>query len=364
MIRVCVCHRGTTDTNEVEAAFEAMDTSTAPPPEAAAPAPAAEPAVTPSAADETNATQQHSEPLSNDVTPAVRVERSEQTHTDGNTVQHVTTETSTQQFGGTTLTKHTTTREEVRQAGLPNLSAAYPVREHQISPMAAPAKPTVFQPSPQSQQRGVWQPSGAKIPLKVTSAPRNVKVEHNVDRSVTMSFGLSAPSRDDVKENISPARTPVNYSAPPPPPAQPMPTNKRPGCWHPSYIPDMPPQRAPSPPEPAPKYEKLPAPVENEPSHFPFWEQWAKEEPETLARFTYQHLMNILTGPGGDEWDGQDSPMTFFKKKSKFCWVCVDLTSLEQQEYLFFFLTLKVLYMTGWNCSKIYVHVRVLVFIK
>ena len=188
---------------------------------------------------------------------------------------------------------------------------------------SAPVKPSVFRASG---SQGMWQPSTARLPLKVTSAPQNVKVEHNFDQSVTMSFGLAPPPpRADVnKENfISPTTVHTIASAKPvpshPTPEHLMPTNTRPGCWHPSFIPDVPDRPLDqSPLEPMSVQEKYPKLVESEPSHFPFWEQWAREEPETLAKFTYEHLMRILNDPSGEfESNVDPSIRPFLRKKSK-----------------------------------------------
>ena len=221
-------------------------------------------------------------------------------------------------------------REQVVETTVTPVFAARPeatatrrtrVTSSQAAPKkSAPVKPTVFRASG---SQGVWQPSPARLPLKVTSAPQNVKVEHNFDQSVTMSFGLAPPTADVNKENIISPTTVQHISSAMPmtshtPTDHVMPTNKRPGCWHPSFVPDMPDRELQSPPEPLPKYEKLPRLVESEPSHFPFWEQWAREEPETLAKFTYEHLMRILTDPSSDfEASVDPSIRPFLRKKSK-----------------------------------------------
>ena len=104
--------------------------------------------------------------------PQQGVRREEQTLTDGNTTRHITTETRTEQFGGTTLTK--VTREEVSRTT--DRRPAFPVD---------PPQPV--------QRPGTWQPK------RVVAAPSGVSVQHNPDRSVTMTIGFAGD-----KENVAP----------------------------------------------------------------------------------------------------------------------------------------------------------------
>ena len=113
--------------------------------------------------------------------------REERNYKEGDTTKHVTTETSKQQVGGTTITK--VKRETVTQFG---------------------QKPTMFSvsnvagsvPPARVQQPGIWTPAGG--PSKMTvSAPSGVHVQQNPDESVTMTIGFN-PQQEEVKENIAP----------------------------------------------------------------------------------------------------------------------------------------------------------------
>ncbi|ELT99795.1 hypothetical protein CAPTEDRAFT_228680 [Capitella teleta] len=214
--------------------------------------------------------------------------REQRTEREGDATRQVTTETTKETFGGTTVTK--VRRQEVT-------SFDPQVQQFQPTHSATPA-----------QKPGVWQPSGhgAKPPSVVSmSAPSGVNVQHNDDRSFTLSFGFGS----DQKENISPHQQPQQQ--------EPLfKVNKvqnaasKPGTWQPAHVP------APAAPAPAP------APMEVEPeepdrthdvNQAPIWGSGA---PPNLSsdRPKAFHLQRILiegTGSGSEDYSGPDSPGGF-----------------------------------------------------
>lgn len=118
----------------------------------------------------------------------------------GDQTKRVTTQTSQHQIGTTTITK--VQREEITHSGVgPGLSS-YPIQEKRS---VSPYRPAMFNVSNSlasgAKPTGLWKPTGqAHTAPLVVSASGGVNLEHNKDSSVTMSFGIG-----ESKENIAPA---------------------------------------------------------------------------------------------------------------------------------------------------------------
>ena len=195
--------------------------------------------------------------------PQQGVRREEQTLTDGNTTRHITTETRTEQFGGTTLTK--VTREEVSRTT--DRRPAFPV-------------------DPPAQRPGTWQPK------RVVAAPSGVSVQHNPDRSVTMTIGFAGD-----KENVAPPSSQSMFRV--------SKVSTESNVWQP--------QQAPRQPQPQPQPQQ-PQPTSQMDYH-------AAMQPLTCdtgdinGELTAHVLRRILyDGSGSDECHTPDSP---FGRKSR-----------------------------------------------
>ena len=282
--------RGSSDANAVDAALQTLGAQYQPPPTSAPTAPAAAPAPAPAQAPAVNGFQS-SQP---------NVVRQQQTFNDGNTQRQVTTETKTEKFGGTTLTK--VTRQEVT-------SSSY----------SSPPKPKT------------WQPVSAGVP-KVTSvrAPPGVNVSQNpMDQSITLTLGL-----EDNKENNmapSPARAP-SYVPPSKSTTQQsmfrvnkVCTQQPKGIWQPSFIPDLPdrgPLEQTNLMEDMPEFHHEPEPVPVQPEPAP-----PAPQPSALRPADdYDGTRRPLLEQSEDEYarmmlhmimHGPESPNTMYMKKSK-----------------------------------------------
>lgn len=141
--------------------------------------------------------------------PTGHVKREERSFTEGNKEKHVTTETSTQKFGGTTLTK--ITREEVSRTKFGSEPVLEPISDSkpvfQVSKIggAKPLKPNA------------WSPAASSTPAKPVGfnvrAPGDVRVQQHPDQSVTMTIGIHKPDEEG-KENVSPSHQPPMFKVP------------------------------------------------------------------------------------------------------------------------------------------------------
>jgi hypothetical protein len=200
-----VCYRGASDPNTVDAALQSLGT---------------EYQAAPSSAPPAHTPQAPSSSVQNGYSAPIRTCQ-QQTFSDGNTQHQVTRETTTHQFGGTTLT--TVTRQEVTSSVSP---AAY---------RAPPSKPKAWAPA-----------SGGGImnPVSRVQAPPGVHVSHNpADQSITLTLGLA-----DNKEN---QRGPSPVAAAYVPPSKQstqqsmfrinkVSTQQPKAIWQPSFIPELP----------------------------------------------------------------------------------------------------------------------------
>ena len=209
--------------------------------------------------------------------------RQERTIQEGNSTTHVTTDTSTENIGGNTVTR--TRREITTTIGGGGDSPADRPSMFNVAANTGGAGP----------KPGVWAPSGGGAGRgggpgrgggggagrgrgMTVKAPRGINVMQNTDRSVTMSLGFGG----DAKENVSPHRSPPRQrQAPHHSPARPMhpapqhspvrpklaassspmfsvkkvSTNQpSSGAWNPGNVPTAPKKFAPEP-EPVPMHQ-------------------------------------------------------------------------------------------------------------
>ena len=126
---------------------------------------------------------------------APSVKREERSFQDGNQEKHITTETSTQKFGGTTLTK--ITREEVSRTKIGGGDTAEPKPVFQVPKFGGATQ----------NKNGTWAPPGGSTTVKTggvsITAPSGVHVQQNPDQSVTMTLGIHKPYEEG-KENVAP----------------------------------------------------------------------------------------------------------------------------------------------------------------
>lgn len=285
------------------------------------------------------------------------VSRLRQMFQQGDTTKEITTETSKQQIGGTTITK--VKREEITHSGVGPSLSPYPIQEQRgqsprtassgshsgVGPSLSPypiqeprgQSPRTTSPMFQvsnnigsgTKKPGVWAPSGqvhkpvSGQNLKVT-APSAVNVAHNPDKSVTMSFGI------DSKENIAPQ---INQPQQQQPKAVPSFNVKKnvtgappAGPWQPATSVPVKHQQAPI--APAPLQQQAPENTEDF-THFPFeaptWRAKDPSQMDTSDPFVDDNIVNVHLakilheGPGSDYESGNESPGTFWTKKSMFC---------------------------------------------
>ena len=206
------CSRGVNDAGRIDSVLKEYETKL----KSVQPSSFSKPAAPPSA-------PQPLQPLSNGVfggaSPSQQVRREEKTLQEGNTTRHITTETRTEQFGSSTLTK--VTREEVSRTTERPVSRT---AEHPVSrPAERPVSRTAEHPVPRTAEHPVsrtaehlvepgWRPSTWQ-PKRVVTAPSGVSVLHNPDSSVTMTIGFSGD-----KENVAPPQAPASQT----PASQPM----------------------------------------------------------------------------------------------------------------------------------------------
>lgn len=238
---------------------------------------------------------------------------------------HVTTETTTQQLGGSTvLTK--VRREEVFQSGRSPALSPYPgqqqrgvqrpVQQSVQPPAQHPVDPeqTMFKvPQVSSAPKpGVWQPSGApQVKSFKVEAPEGVSVEHHPDQSVTMTLGVGGQPWQN-QENVQPEPAPQHYQ---PPPQQPL--------FNPHKFTPTTGGEAYRPAAPLSQYQPEQAPP-SEPTYDHYYsydtqdggggEMMTEEEHDMLKKVMYSRI--ALEG-GSESESGADSPTAWFRSKSK-----------------------------------------------
>lgn len=244
--------------------------------------------------------------------PGAEVRREERTLQDGNTTKHITTETRTEQFGGTKLTK--ITREEVSQTfGGSGRSGRNVGQQPTFSaPQPQPPRFQVSNVASNKPKPGTWTPSGTGPTVKAggmtVTAPGGVHVQQHPDQSVTMTIGMHQPEHNEGKENVAPHRPTFNVPV--------VPTKSKPGVWQPSFTPAPPKPRPPSP---------LQEPMYEEPSESSDFPKWAfpdgKAEPFQRANAPGPlplPLTRILHEGSGSDSSGPDTPTGLSKKKKMF----------------------------------------------
>ncbi len=300
------------------------------------------------------------------------VRRTQQTFYDGDTTRQVTTETSQQQFGSTTVTK--VRREEVSTSGGWPASPSTPHRQTHYEektssyPGSVPTfSVTKFGSSTTQQSKpGVWAPSGAGGGGLSVSAPEGVHVQQNPDQSVTMTVGLGSPRQHDLASPRHRDTSPSGYQAPQSEPLEKharhfnvskVQVGNKPDVWAPGsdgleapvlrpFMVDTPskwsptPARKPIPPETAPKpqlkqptqYDPAPEPQydvpDAQPDPRPAWMQLDPAHrdspisriPSNPALIEPLHFSELIRGGESfsDEDEYLDSPNTF-ARKSAYC---------------------------------------------
>ena len=295
--------------------------------------------------------------------------RTQQTFYDGDTTRQVTTETSQQQFGSTTVTK--VRREEViSEGGYPSPSTAHKQVHIQQNNVSTPypqggaggsGVPTFsvtrFESSTQPQQKpGVWAPSGTGGGGLSVSAPEGVHVHKNSDQSVTMTVGLGSPRQHGTPSPRQRDASPSQYDQ-----GKHVPQfsvskvgGNRPDMWVPGGGGDAPvlkpftvpapkwsptTSRKPTPPEVAPKpqlppqYEPQRPPnddldaVPDGPPPRPHWSHLdpsARDSPitripENPPQIEPMHFSELIRGESfSDDDDYLDSPTTALRKSMYF----------------------------------------------
>ena len=223
--------------------------------------------------------------------------RTQETFYDGHTTSRVTTETSQQQFGSTTVTK--VRREEVSTSGgwpSQNTAQRHVHYEQESIGASQPGGATgsgggggggatastfnvsKFGSTTQQRKPDIWAPSGAGGGRLTISTPEGVHVQQNADQSITMSFGLASPRQQGMasprqqetcrsqQQQHDPSRHVPQFNVS-------KVGGSRPGIWAPGGGGDVPvlrpfaveapkwsptPKRKPEPPETAPKPQRPP----------------------------------------------------------------------------------------------------------
>ncbi len=183
--------------------------------------------------------QQMASPRMQRARASPNVQRTQQTFVDGDSTRQVTTETSQQQFGSTTVTK--VRREEVSTSGGGWQSPLTQRHEYIQEPSMAPPVFNVPKIGSGPQRKpGVWAPPGADPGYDVTAA-EGVHVNYNPDHSVTMTLGMHSPRQMDY--NQEPSHAP--YKSIPQFNVAKIGTDQPSGIWNPGGAP--PPRKSPQP---------------------------------------------------------------------------------------------------------------------
>eukprot|EP00918_Siedleckia_nematoides_P080813 GHVU01177284.1.p1 GENE.GHVU01177284.1~~GHVU01177284.1.p1 ORF type:complete len:849 (+),score=117.59 GHVU01177284.1:190-2736(+) len=203
-----IVFRGSSDRNAINSAFQQLGSQLKPVPasaiaqEASQKAAYTDPSSTPAAPAVSQNVPQRT--VNGYAAPGSFSQRQEQHFQEGDTQRHVTTETSKQTFGGTTLTK-VTRREESSSYGAPSAFQPAPQKPAAMFNVSSVAAPSTNKP-------GVWAPSGGGAPLQSQrplniSAPSGVSVSQNPDQSISMTIGLGGFDAGNTgKENIAPVQ--------------------------------------------------------------------------------------------------------------------------------------------------------------
>ena len=297
--------------------------------------------------------------------PESEMQRTRQTFYDGDTTRQVTTETTQQQFGSTTVTK--VRREEVSTSGggwpspntaqrnvhyqQNNISTSYP--DAGVGGAGLPTfSVTKFESSTEQPKPGVWAPPGGSPGGLTVSAPEGVHVHQNADQSVTMTIGLGSPRQSGM---ASPRQRDASHSQydtgkhVPQFSVTKVTGGNRPERWAPGDGRDVPvlkpfavesprwsptPARKPVPPETAPKPQLplQPEPPQDEldavPSGPPPQPHWSHLDPSArdspITRIPTNppliepmHFTELIRGESfSDEDDYLDSPDPFGRKST------------------------------------------------